>query len=69
MNRIKYRRTRVCLRPDFLAKLPMAADVKTITLGHLDVQGPISRKLREYGEVLPLCFCIHGEASREVHKK
>ena len=35
LNRIKYRRTRVCLRPDFLFKLPMAADVKTITLGVL----------------------------------
>ena len=35
MNRIKYKRTRVCLRPDFQFKLPMAADVKTITLGVL----------------------------------
>ena len=35
LNRIKYRRTRVCLRPDFLFKLPMAADVQTITLGVL----------------------------------
>ena len=39
------------------------------TLGHLDGQGPVSRKLRESGEVLLLCFCIHGEASREVHKR
>ena len=39
------------------------------TLGHLDGQSPVSRKLRKYGEVLPLCFGIHGEASREVHKK
>ena len=33
MNRIKYMSTRVCLRLDFLLKLPMATDVKTITLG------------------------------------
>ena len=33
MNSIKYRKTRMCLLPDFLFKLSMAADVKTITLG------------------------------------
>ena len=95
------------LRPDFLLKLPMATDVKTMTLGvlsyykpgaggrtavelresefpgqyrrtaeemdeilgHLDGQSPVSRKLREYGEVLPFFFRIHSEASREVHKR
>ena len=79
----------MCLIPVFLFKLPMASDVKTITLGvlsyykpgaggrravefpgqhrrtaekmdktfgHLDEQGPVSRKLREYGELLPICF-------------
>ena len=39
------------------------------TLGHLDGQCPISRKLRDYGEVLPLCFGVHGDASREVYKR
>ena len=37
-------------------------------LGHLDGQGPVSRKLREYGKVLPLCFGVHSEAYREAHK-
>ena len=39
------------------------------TLGHLDGQGPVSRKLREYGKVMPLSFGIHTEASREIHKR
>ena len=41
LNRMEYRRTKVCLRPDFLFQLPMAtgrverriADVKTVSLG------------------------------------
>ena len=41
LNRVDYRRTKVCLRPDFLFQLPLAsgqvqrriADVKTISLG------------------------------------
>ena len=39
------------------------------TLGHLDGQCPVSRNLREYGEVLTLYCGGHGEASREVHKR
>ena len=39
------------------------------TLGHLDGQGPVSRKLRVYGEVLPLCFGVQGKVSREIHKR
>ena len=34
------------------------------TLGHLDGQGPVCRKLKVYGEVLPLCFGIHSEAQK-----
>ena len=113
LSRVEYRRTRVCLRPDFLFQLPTAtgqiesriADVKTVslgalsyykpgaegrraveirdsqipgqykrtankmdvTLGHEDSQGPVSRRLAEFGVVLGLCFGGHGEASEEVH--
>ena len=113
LNRMEYRRTRVCLRPDFLLHLPLAtgqvvskiADVKTVslgvksyykpgaggrravdirdsevpgyyrntaakmdeTLGHAYGHGPATRRLAEYGDVLPLCFGGHGEASEEVH--
>ena len=38
------------------------------SLGHADGEGPVSRKLREYGEVMPLCFGGYGEASKEVHE-
>ena len=38
------------------------------TLGHADGQGPVSRRLAEYGEVLSLCFGGYGEASKEVHE-
>ena len=38
------------------------------TLGHADGQGPVSRRLAEYGEVIPLCFGGYGEASKEVHE-
>ena len=114
LNRMEYRRTRVCLRPDFLFKIPTAtgqvesriADVKNVTLGapsfykpgaegrravefreaevpgeyrrtaekmdetlgHADGQGPVSRRLREYGEVMSLCFGGYGEASKLVHE-
>ena len=110
---MEYRRTKVCLRPDFLFQLPLAsgqverriADVKTISLGvpsyykpgaggkrgveirdtevpgeykrtaakmdrslgHDDGQGPVTRRLTEYGGVMPLCFGGHSEGSREVH--
>ena len=113
LNRMEYRRTRVCLRPDFLLHLPLAtgqvetriADVKTVTLGvpsyykpgaegrraveirdsevpayyrltaskmdvtlgHAFGQGPASRRLAEYGDVMPLCFGGYGEGSKQVH--
>jgi hypothetical protein len=113
LNRVEYRRTRVCLRPDFLFQLPLAsgqverriADVKTISLGvpsyykpgaggkrgveirdkevpgeyrrtaakmdrslgHENGQGPVTRRLTEYGGVMPLCFGGHSEGSEEVH--
>ena len=37
------------------------------SLGHLDENGPVSRRLAEYGQVLPLCFGGYGEGSEEVH--
>ena len=37
------------------------------SLGHLDGNGPVSRRLAEYGQVLPLCFGGYGEGSEEVH--
>ena len=37
------------------------------TLGHAYGHGPATRRLAEYGDVLPLCFGGHGEASEEVH--
>ena len=113
LNRVEYRRTKVCLRPDFLFQLPLAtgqverriADVKTvslgapsyykpgatgrravehreaevpgeyrrtagkmdISLGHAEGNGPVTRRLTEYGKVLPLCFGGYGEGSEEVH--
>jgi hypothetical protein len=35
------------------------------SLGH--GQGPVTRRLTEYGGVMPLCFRIHSEGSEEVH--
>ena len=113
LNRMEYRRTKVCLRPDFLFQLPLPtgqverriADVKTVSLGapsyykpgaggrraveyrdaevpgeyrrtaakmdrslgHADGHGPVTRRLVEYGQVLPLCFGGYGEGSKEVH--
>ena len=38
------------------------------SLGHLDGNGPVSRRLVEYGQVLPLCFGGYRESSEEeVH--
>ena len=101
LNRLGCRRTKVCLRPDFLFHLPLAsgqverriAYVKTVSLGapsyykpgaggrravdirdsevpghyrrtavkmdqslgNINGNGPVSRRLAEYGHVLPLC--------------
>ena len=33
------------------------------SLGHLDGNGPLSRRLAEYGQDLPLCFGGYGEGS------
>ena len=38
-----------------------------ISLGHEDGQGPVSRRLAEFGQVIGLCFGGLGEASEEVH--
>ena len=37
------------------------------SLGHAEGQGPVTRRLLEYGQVLPLCFGGYGEGSEEVH--
>ena len=37
------------------------------SLGHADGQGPVTRRLTEYGGVMPLCFGGHSEGSEEVH--
>ena len=37
------------------------------SLGHLDGNGPVSRRLVEYGQVLPLCFGGYGKGLEEVH--
>ena len=38
-----------------------------VTLGHAFGQGPASRRLAEYGDVMPLCFGGYGEGSKQVH--
>ena len=38
-----------------------------ISLGHADGRGPVTRRLLEYGQVLPLCFGGYGEGNQEVH--
>ena len=37
-------------------------------IGHSDGLGPVSRRLREYGVVMPLIFGGHAEASKDVHE-
>ena len=38
-----------------------------ISLGHAEGNGPVTRRLTEYGKVLPLCVGGYGEGSEEVH--
>ena len=37
------------------------------SLGHDNGQGPVTRRLTEYGRVMALCFSGHSEGSAEVH--
>jgi hypothetical protein len=37
------------------------------SLGHDNGDGPVTRRLTEYGGVMPLCFGGHSEGSEEVH--